>query len=256
MKQKEQKFCQKDMEAINKYVSSLQDKSARMEKQIEEFKKRISEFGQPHFHAVCLKIHTEICAEQILVDRETERATLKNQVDAQGLTDHEIQKLTSDRHQLDEAHRLTSAKLSETMQNTLDLEVSLSRNFNRVEKLAEQYHALATKLGLLPTGPEGYEDINFAQELNGSASIPANIVPDCMTRIRPAIAQMKQNAARGRHENGNRVIQVEEELQQILERLQDVGEAVEEAEGRHDVLTKEVNQSKEVSLACPFLDFI
>ena len=45
MKQKEQKFCQKDMEAINKYVSSLQDKSARMEKQIEEFKKRISEFG-------------------------------------------------------------------------------------------------------------------------------------------------------------------------------------------------------------------
>ena len=36
------------MEAINKYVSSLQDKSARMEKQIEEFKKRISEFGQPH----------------------------------------------------------------------------------------------------------------------------------------------------------------------------------------------------------------
>lgn len=45
MKQKEQKFCQKDMEAINKYVSSLQDKSARIEKQIEEFRKRIAEFG-------------------------------------------------------------------------------------------------------------------------------------------------------------------------------------------------------------------
>lgn len=182
------------------------------------------------------------------MDRETERATLKNQVDAQGLTDHEIQKLTSDRHQLDEAHRITSTRLSETMQNTLDLEVSLSRNFNRVEKLAEHYHALATKLGLLPTGPEGYEDVNFAQELNGSASIPQNIVPDCTTRVKPAITQMKQVAARGRHENGNQVIQVEEELQRVLERLQDVGETVGEAEARHDVLTKEVNQSKEVSL--------
>lgn len=45
VKQKERGYCQKDMEAILKYVTSLQDKSSRIQKQIDEFTRRIAEVG-------------------------------------------------------------------------------------------------------------------------------------------------------------------------------------------------------------------
>lgn len=167
-------------------------------------------------------------------------------MEAQGLSDHEIQKLTTDRHQLDEANRQTSTKLSEAMQKTLELEVSLSRAFNDVEKLTESYHASATKLGLLPTGPEGFEDIDFSQELNGSSKTPHGLVPDCTTRIRPALIQMKQNTARSRYAYENESIRLEEELAKIADQLQEVNEAVSEAEAKYEAMVTDLNNAKEV----------
>ena len=190
-----------------------------------------------------------MCAEQAREDRERERANLKAQVDAQGLSDHEIQKLTADRHQLDEAYRLTSAKLHQVMQLTLNDEVELARTFNQIEKLTELYHGLATKLGLLPTGPEGYEGINFAQELNGGAHLPQAVVPDCTSMIRPAVVQMKQTVTKKRHQDGDRILQLEDEISKLAERLQDLSESVEEAEARYEVVTNELTASKDVCSA-------
>lgn len=45
IKKKEQQDCEKDMAAINKYVSVLHDKSSRLERQIEEFNRRLTELG-------------------------------------------------------------------------------------------------------------------------------------------------------------------------------------------------------------------
>lgn len=45
VKRKEQQDCEKDMNAINKYVAGLQDKSVRLDRQIEEFKRRVGELG-------------------------------------------------------------------------------------------------------------------------------------------------------------------------------------------------------------------
>lgn len=185
--------------------------------------------------------------ETLHANKEAERASLKQQVDAQGLSDHEIQKLTTDRHQLDEANRLTSAKLTEAMQRTLELEVSLSRAFNDVEKLTEQYHASATKLGLLPTGPEGFDDIDFSQDINGSSSTPQGMVPDCTSRIKPALVQLKQTTARGRYADENESIKVEEDLARLADQLSEVNEVVSEAEAKYEGMMAELSVAKEVS---------
>lgn len=167
-------------------------------------------------------------------------------MEAQGLSDHEIQKLTTDRHQLDEANRVTSAKLTEAVQKSHELEIALSRAYSDVEKLTEQYHESASKLGLLPTGPEGFEDIDFSQELNGTSKTPQGLVPDCTTRIRPALIQLKQNAARGRYASENEALKLEEELGRIADQVAEVNEILADAEARHEMLQSELADSKEV----------
>lgn len=174
---------------------------------------------------------------------------MKQQVEAQGLSDHEIQKLTTDRHQLDEANRVTSAKLAEAVQKSHENELSLSRAFADVEKLTERYHEIASRLGLLPTGPEGFEDVDFAQELNSAAATPSGIVPDCITKIRPALVELKKATSKRRYANENECLKLEEELGRLADQLTEVNEVLAEAENKHDSIQRELTSAKDVSVA-------
>jgi kinetochore protein NDC80 len=189
-------------------------------------------------------------AENTEKERAQERESLQNQVAAQGLTDLEIQRLTSDRHQLDEAYRATSARLTEATQAANDLEVELQRAFGKIEKLAEDYHSKAAKLGLLPTGPEGFEDVDFAQELNGASTTPQGIVPDCTSKVRPAIVSMKQAVMRQRHSSTSEIFNVESDVAKLAEAVANVSSEIVEWEGRWQRVTKELNDSKEVRPSC------
>jgi kinetochore protein NDC80 len=160
----------------------------------------------------------------------------------------EIQRLTSDRHQLDEAYRATNARLTEATQAANNLEVELQRAFGKIEKLAEDYQSKAAKLGLLPTGPEGFEDVDFSQELNGAATTPQGIVPDCTSRIRPAIVSMKQAVMKQRHTSTSDIFNVESDVGGLAEAVANLKSEISEREARLQRLTKELRDSKDV---CP-----
>jgi kinetochore protein NDC80 len=247
----EQARLKKDMAALEKYQASLLERSSRVGRQVEEFKRKHAQMGESAHQMVRTRepgLRCDPCTENTEKERAQERESLQQQVAAQGLTDLEIQRLTSDRHQLDEAYRATSARLTEATQAANDLEVELQRAFGKIEKLAEDYHSKAAKLGLLPTGPDGFEDVDFAQELNGASTTPQGIVPDCTTRIRPAIVSMKQAVMKQRHSSTSEIFNVESDVAKLAEAVANVSSEIVEWEGRWQRVTKELNDAKEVRL--------
>lgn len=187
--------------------------------------------------------------ERAEVDRQRMREKLKRDIEQQGLSEVEIQRLTTDRMQLDDQVRQHTAKLTETMQDTLNTEIELARAQVAAERLVDDYTGRATRLGVLPIPPAGFEDIatSFVQELNPSAAVASEIAPTAaLSRIRPALLRMKTDVVNARKADVTAALEVEADLVQLSERVSDMLEHLERADERYGSIMDHLTSTKEV----------
>ena len=176
-----------------------------------------------------------------------ERKKLAQIVQDQNLSEVDIHRLTSDRQDLDAKLRTARLEKEEKSRRAYDLEIKRTQAYNTIEKLIDDYEAKATRLGLIPNPPGGYEHIDFRQELHGAASTAAGMVPDCTSQIKPALMRLRQDTVSARHDEEERVIGLEEELAELEERIAAKVAESQEAETRYMNQMTELNNDREVS---------
>lgn len=221
----EQEELDRDIANLGAYIKKLEVATANYTKNCEKADKRIEELEQQEKAAIA------------------ERKKLAQIVQEQNLTEVDIHRLTSERQELDAKLRTARAEKEEKLRKAYDLEVKQSQAFGVMERRVEEYEAKATKLGLIPKPPPQYEHIDFQQGLNGAAPNPAGMVPDCTSQIKPAIARLKADSVKDRHEVEEQVMGAEEDLAEINARI-----SVKDAES-YETETRLKNQLAELENA-------
>lgn len=214
-------------EYLNRVDTGITKKAARCD----EFRKKISDLEQQNIAA------------------QAERESLSKVVEKQNLSDVDIHRLTSDRQALDSSLRARKQEREERSRKVYDLEIKRSQVTNSVERLVEAYEQKFTKLGLIPSPPAEYASIDFYQELHSAAAQPAAMVPNeyLVSQIKPAVAKMKVKAVEIRRENEDKILGVEEEVQDLRDKIAMRSQETEESETRYKLISADLNASKEVS---------
>ena len=223
---------------MEEYLQRLDDGVRKYGVRCEEFRKKIADLAQQEKAAMA------------------ERENLTKIVERQNLSEVDIHRLTSDRQTLDGKLKAARTEREEKSRRTYDLEIKRSQAYNTIERMVEEYEAKATKLGLLPNPPKGYEHIDFHQELNGSASTPAAMVPDCTTVIKPALIRLKQDTMVARREEEEKVLSLEEEMADLKDKINTRAAECEDAETRYKALVFELNNAKEVITSSNGIDVV
>lgn len=226
---KEQKKLDADFRHMEEYLQRLNNGINKGAIRCDEFRKKIAELEQQEKAAIA------------------EREKLSKIVEEQNLSEVEIHRLTSDRQTLDANLKRARSEREEKSRRTYDLEIKRSQAYSLIERLVEEYENKATKLGLIPNPPQGYDHIDFYQELHGGAVSPAAMVPDCTTTIKPAVNRLKQETVTARRDEADKVLAIEEELNDLKDKTRSLFEECEEAETRYRALLAELNSAKEVS---------
>ncbi|ORY87406.1 HEC/Ndc80p family-domain-containing protein [Leucosporidium creatinivorum] len=174
--------------------------------------------------------------------KQSQLEQLKKLVAAQGMTPIEIQHMTTERSTLQKQTADINKKSTLVLQRSYALEIDLQKQLNSASNVCTVYEAKATALGLLPGPTEGYEHVDFSQEINGAIDNP---VPDCTTSVKPAIAALRN---RTRMEvsrlNGEDVV-MEEKITRVNEAIAELKEIVEGNEAELDQAERDNGDLKE-----------
>ncbi|KAL8292740.1 hypothetical protein RQP46_001352 [Phenoliferia psychrophenolica] len=168
--------------------------------------------------------------EELRKEREETHEQIKHLsslIAAQGMSPLEIQSINSDRTQLTEQQRAVLARATAKFASIQNLEIDLSKRRTKADATCARYKSKAEALGLLPQAPEGFEDVDFEQEINGAADNP---VPDCLTTVKPAIVELRNRTRQAVGvKNGEDVI-LEERITREKEGIADLAERLESGE--------------------------
>ncbi|GAA6048435.1 hypothetical protein JCM3770_003756 [Rhodotorula araucariae] len=184
--------------------------------------------------------------EDLLKERDEKRALLARldrQVKDQKLTPLEIQSLSSDRQNLTRAMHDVQARYRAVLSKTMSLEIDLNKKIDEATALCAEYDDKAQLLGLLDGPVRGFEDVPFAQEVNGASEQP---VPEGLaTVVKPALQALRTNTRNEVRDLSLQGVKVEEELTRIKEVLGDLGDREAQHEQELDVVDREKDQMQQ-----------
>lgn len=156
------------------------------------------------------------------------------------MTEGEVQNLSTQRANLSHSLQAITTKHQTLQTKSLNSEIELTRALSSAEALCANYTSKAEALGLLPFPPDGYESINFEQEINGAIENP---VMDCLTFIKPALVELRTKAKEGFTKTQSESIVLEE---QITREKESIGELKEESETHDSELKNEEAQLRDL----------
>ncbi|KAI5479353.1 hypothetical protein MNV49_003687 [Pseudohyphozyma bogoriensis] len=214
---------QRDVVKFDKYIQGIKMKVQKKESEIAASiakKEDLLKNVQPHL------------AQEI--------RRLNASIQSQGMTPAEISQLSTERAQLAANQAAIQKKQQQKLEATMSLEIELQKRLDRANNLITSYTTKAEGLGVLPRGPEGYEHIQFEQELNGAADNP---VPDCLREVKPALMELRGKAKQVGAETAEADLELEEKITELKETIAELKEGwendevvLEQVEGRNTAL--------------------
>lgn len=181
-------------------------------------------------------------------DREEKRdqqAQAERVVRGQKLTPLEIQSLSSERAALTRQMQDVQQRYRTAVSRTMNLEIDLNKRIDEATALCARYEEKAQPLGLLNGPLEGYEDVPFAQEINGASDNP---VPEGLgTEVKPALSKLRQKTRDEIRDVNMTDFRIESELTKLKEILADLREKETVEVQELDVVDHEKGQMQEVS---------
>ncbi|KAI0386552.1 HEC/Ndc80p family-domain-containing protein [Hypomontagnella monticulosa] len=85
-----------------------------------------------------------------LKEAEDERRSLQKEVDDQGISMQDIDRMTSERERLQKGIESATQRLDEGKKKVADKEMEASRKLDELERLVDKYNTLAYQIGLIP----------------------------------------------------------------------------------------------------------
>ncbi|KPM35919.1 putative kinetochore protein NDC80 [Neonectria ditissima] len=86
-----------------------------------------------------------------LREADEERRRLQKEVDAQGISMQDIDRMTSERERLQKGIESASQRLDEGKKRVSDKEMEASRKLDELERMVDQYNTLAYQIALIPS---------------------------------------------------------------------------------------------------------
>lgn len=151
--------------------------------------------------------------------------------------------MTEERTALSLAVMQNNKKQQAILEKTLGLEIQLQKRINSAQALTASYEAKAQELGILPQAPDGYEHVNFALEVNGSADNP---VPDCLTSVKPALIELRAKQKAKCVETIEQDIVLEEKITRTREAIAELREQWMADQAELETIDAEIKELREV----------
>ncbi|KAK4057179.1 kinetochore-associated Ndc80 complex subunit ndc80 [Microbotryomycetes sp. JL221] len=158
------------------------------------------------------------------INKSNEVEQLKKLISAQGMTPVEIQHMNSEKQQLNSELELINKKSRIVLERAYGLEIDLQKQLNSTSTTCQLYEQKATSLGLIPGPVQGFEQIDFNQEINGANDNP---VPDCTSLIKPALTSLKTQTRTQMLRLNSEDVVMEEKITRINETISELKEIVE-----------------------------
>jgi kinetochore protein NDC80 len=185
-------------------------------------------------------------------DREEKReqqAQTERTIRGQKLTPLEIQNLSTERSALSRQMQDIQQRYRTAVSRTMNLEIDLNKRIDEATALAARYEEKAQPLGLLNGPLDGYEEVPFAQEINGASDNP---VPEGLgTVVKPALSKLRQKTRDEIRDVNMTDFRIESELTKLKEILADLREKETVQVQELDVVDHEKGQMQEVRASSP-----
>jgi len=172
--EEEKAVLEGDAKKFERYISVMDDKIQRYTENIEKIKKEIA------------------IAQADLEKTEKHKATLQAQVDAQGLTPQDIDRMNTEREKLNQGLAQVSTKLLEAQDKLSAQEARAQSKLEELDRAVSRYNTLAYQIGITPsTAPKAkgkeYElQILPLQDFEGSQGENGKLVTDNRTGYQPS----------------------------------------------------------------------
>jgi len=185
---------------------------------------------------------------ELLEDLKTEVEKLNGVIRDQNLTPEEVIKMNTDRETLQRSLEDLRQKLDETKKAVLNLEVSLANRVTAVEEALDTYTGMLTALGLYPTPPEPWQDIDLTLELNSASSNPQQLLvgSDIRKIIRPTFSSVGESKRQERAAVEDESVKVNNELDQLTTESKNLDYEISEIETKVTHLHEQADDLRDV----------
>ncbi|KAK7403509.1 kinetochore-associated Ndc80 complex subunit ndc80 [Neonectria punicea] len=113
-----------------------------------------------------------------LRETDEERRRLQKEVDAQGISMQDIDRMTSERERLQKGIESAGQRLDEGKKRVSDKEMEASRKLDELERMVDQYNTLAYQIALIPSTAANAKGKDFELQVlinNGSDFTSSNL---------------------------------------------------------------------------------
>jgi len=169
----------------------------------------------------------------------------------QNLTPDEVIKMNTDRETLNRSLEDLRQKIDETKKVVLALEVNVANRVTAVEEALDMYTGMLTTLGLYPTPPEPWQDVDLTLELNSASSNPQQLLAgsDIRKVIRPALSSVAEAKRLERAASENESVKVNNELDQLTTECKNLDYDIGEVEKQATRLNEQADDLRDVRLS-------
>lgn len=136
-----------DVAKLDKYFKTLEDDkkifedyNANVKTKIEKYQSRVN-----FLDTEMARIETD------LQQAETERISLQNAVDGQGLNIQDIDRMNTERERLTKAYDDSAASLEQVNKSVLEKEIETARKLEELEATTKRYNTLGYQVSLIPS---------------------------------------------------------------------------------------------------------
>ena len=139
-------------------------------------------------------------------------------------------------------------KVDESKKVVLNLEVTLANRVTTVEEALDTYTGMLTTLGLYPTPPEPWHDIDLTLEVNSASSNPQKLLigTDIRKVIRPTLSSVAESKRQERAAIENESVKVNNDLDQSTIECKNLDYDMSEIEKKVAQLNEQADDLREV----------
>jgi kinetochore protein NDC80 len=188
---------------------------------------------------------------ELLGELRIELEKLVDTVRDQNLTPDEVIKMNTDRETLQRNLEDLRQKMDESKKVVLNLEVTLANRVTTVEEALDTYTGMLTTLGLYPTPPEPWQDVDLTLELNSASSNPQQLLigADIRKVIRTTLSSVAESKRQDRATVESESVKVNNELDQLTIECKNLDYDMSEIEKRVAQVNEQADDLRDVSIS-------
>jgi len=184
----------------------------------------------------------------LLENLKAELNRLGETLKLQNLSSEEVIRMNTDRETLSRNLEDLKQKILETHKAVLSLEVDVTNRAAAAEEALDTYANLLSGLGLYPTPPEPWQDIDLSLELNTASSNPQQLLfgLDIRKVIRPTLSSVAEAKRLERAAFETESVKVNDELDQVTTECKNLDYELCELENKATSLNEQADDLRDV----------